>query len=261
MAVVNIGLATEVLKFSDELCVNWKMAVESRKRLDKVKAQSYIDKFESKLCDACVACEAALDGVKACLAVATEDKPSSQGADGYGSSEEDHGGSAAGAATIAALLRLVIQAAGVARSEGWGCADLLDAVSRDVVTFSKNVGLPSRLAPSPWLPGRRKAESRVSKNLASSAAAKFNKNAYGKGRGAGTPFLAVSNGASRRVVHRPKDAVRLQSGKLGYIGVAKKKTVNRHRPNRPPAADQSGPLDLAVGSIKYDMSANPFVRR
>ena len=61
MAVVNIGLATEVLKFCDELCVNWKSAVESRDRLGKVKAQSYIDKYESKLCDACVASEAALD--------------------------------------------------------------------------------------------------------------------------------------------------------------------------------------------------------
>ena len=67
--VVNMGLATEVVTFCDALCMSWRAACDARERLRKVKAQSYIDKFESKLADACVECEEALDGVKACLLV------------------------------------------------------------------------------------------------------------------------------------------------------------------------------------------------
>ena len=51
MSLINIGLAVEVVKWCDELCLGWKLVNECRDHLDKVKAQSYIDKYEMKLCD------------------------------------------------------------------------------------------------------------------------------------------------------------------------------------------------------------------
>ena len=252
-----------------------------RARLAQVKAQSYIDRFESKLCDACVACENALDGVKACLAVATEDVPAERarrrqraarrgGFGGEGGAaageqeeeeedEEEDGeeeeSAAAGAATIAALLRLVSQAAMVARAEGWDCEDLLDAVSKDVVTFARNVGLPSRLAPSPWLPGRgKKVKSRVRRGGAVAPGRLQEQQQQQRSR-------------SGRSLHRPKDAVQMSKhrpnqmrGSASRGRAPQRHAVNKRRPNRPAVAEPKGSLDLAVGAIKYDMAANPFAR-
>ena len=46
MSLINIGLAVEVVKWCDELCLGWKLVNECRDHLDKVKAQSYIDKYD-----------------------------------------------------------------------------------------------------------------------------------------------------------------------------------------------------------------------
>ena len=215
------------------------------------------------------------------MAVVTEDMPRhtaiQQRLDGQNrrdcsEEEDDDGGerlkkSAAGTATIAALLRLVSQAAKVARAEGWGCQDLLDAVTRDVITFANNVGLPSRLAPSPWLPGRRNnVKSRVRMNKTDSVSVATS------GRELDSNIITINGRASRssrpssvtkgrgmmRMVHRPQDAAPVPAG---MSRAAHSKRVNRNRPNRPAVPDQNGSLDLVVGSIKYDMSTNPFVNR
>ena len=295
---VNIGLATEVVTFCDALCVSWRSACAARARLAQVKAQSYIDRFESKLCDACVACENALDGVKACLAVATEDVPAERarrrqraarrgGFGGEGGAaageqeeeeedEEEDGeeeeSAAAGAATIAALLRLVSQAAMVARAEGWDCEDLLDAVSKDVVTFARNVGLPSRLAPSPWLPGRgKKVKSRVRRGGAVAPGRLQEQQQQQRSRsGRRSAFggrADLSNSSTMRSLHRPKDAVQMSKhrpnqmrGSASRGRAPQRHAVNKRRPNRPAVAEPKGSLDLAVGAIKYDMAKNPFAR-
>lgn len=280
MARVNVGLATEVVTFCDALCMSWRQACEARLRLAQVKAQSYIDKFESKLCDACVACEEALDGVRACLAVATEDLPlvrarqrEARNDDAEGGKGEEDEESAAGTATIAALLRLVSQAAMVARAEGWSCKDLLDAVSKDVVTFARNVGLPSRLSPTPWLPGRgQKVKSRVKRDGAAVSAGHSQlRNRMGvRGRSSRSALVGAAggNGSTVRSVHRPKDVVRLSKHRPNEFQARRARreapnssAVNKRRPNRPAVAEPRGSLDLAVGSIKYDMASNPFARR
>ena len=45
-----------------------------------------------------------------------------------------------------------MQASSIAQNEGWQCPDLLEAVTRDVVTFSKEMGIESRVAPTSWAP-------------------------------------------------------------------------------------------------------------
>ena len=143
MSLINIGLAVEVVKWCDELCLGWKLVNECRDHLDKVKAQSYIDKYEMKLCDATIDTETAYESVKALVNVASDTRVRQSG----------------GVTTVVSLLELVVQAAGIAKTEGWKCSDLLEAVSRDVITFSKEMGIESRLAPTAWAPASRRGSS------------------------------------------------------------------------------------------------------
>ena len=70
--IINVGLAVEVVKWCDELCLGWKSANECRGHLDKVKAQSYIDKYEMKLCEAGMTCETSFQNVQALISVAKD---------------------------------------------------------------------------------------------------------------------------------------------------------------------------------------------
>ena len=143
--VVNISLAVEVVKWCDELCIEWRLVNDCRTHLDKVKAQSYIDKYEMKLCEASIGCEKALQSVTALIEVAHDPRVNGGG----------------GVMAVVTLLDLVLQASHIARSEGWQCPDLLDAVSRDVVTFSKEMGIESRIAPTAWAPASSKSGHRT----------------------------------------------------------------------------------------------------
>ena len=239
MAVVNTALAVEVVRWCDELCVSWRAAVDARARLGKVKAQDYIMKFEMKLCDACVACEAGRDGVIALLGVVAEDLPravqarqvrqvaASVSGDGDANDTSEESGRG-GLATVDSLLRLVVEASGVAKAEGWGCKDLLDAVTKDVVSFAKSVGVETRLAPTPWAPGlgsrrtqrrRRPADQSIDGVQGSTVASRNNRiDAARRRRLAGSGSGGAGGGGEgiggRKSVHRPGDVVRIQGGGL-----------------------------------------------
>jgi len=256
--IINVGLAVEVVKWCDELCLGWKSANECRGHLDKVKAQSYIDKYEMKLCEAGMTCETSFQNVQALISVAKDARVKRQG----------------GVTAVVTLLDLVVQASTIAQSEGWLCPDLLEAVSRDVSTFAKEMGIESRLTPTAWAPAARGNSN--TKSLTTKTFKRTTKPSVRVARsGSGASSSMSCNGTRRRRV-RPEERVQLRDTKnnnnnyaapaVSNAAVSMKKKKKRSqqgkiykgRVSREAHVPQP---ELAVSSVNYNMKTNPFAHR
>ena len=253
-------MAVEVVKWCDELCLGWRSVNDCRDHLDKVKAQSYIDKYEMKLCEASIDCETAFESVKALINVANDNRVRESG----------------GVSSIIALLELVVQAAGIAKSEGWKCPDLLEAVSRDVITFSKEMGIASRLAPTAWAPASHSHNS-TNKTIATKTFKRTTKPSVQKARQGNNRDLARrrvrpeqkvlynNNSSSRSTcssstdINNSRDS--RQRNNLGSSKRRQQPVVNLSSLRRSSSRKVRGNIpqpELAVSAVNYDMSSNPF---
>jgi hypothetical protein len=262
---VNIGLAIEVVKWADELVLSWKSVNDCRDHLNKVKAQSYIDKYEMKLCESTIACETALTSINALIEVAQDDRVQREG----------------GVLTVVTLLDLISQASNVAKSDGWQCTDLLEAVSRDVVNFAKEMGIESRVAPTSWAPasskrGQRNISTKTYKKTTKpdvrTARSSFSSNNADPRRKRIQPDHRVDYREEKKIdgrrlgrtslEQRLGDGLGLGLGrerrkvfKKGKGTMMRKGTFSSRNDNR---GGDSAPPDLSVATARYDMSMNPF---
>lgn len=263
---INIGLAVEVVKHCDELCLGWQLVNECRDHLNKVKAQSYIDKYEMKLCEATITCEAALQSVRTLIAVAQDERVKREG----------------GVLAVVTLLDLVVQASSIAQNEGWQCPDLLEAVTRDVVTFSKEMGIESRVAPTSWAPassssrrtqtiGTKTYKSRTKPSVRKARETTQQPGDMGGRRRRVRPDQRVaykkdapqfsrdqrqkSDGAQRRRGKGNAATLTLQGRGRGARGTGKEGSITYGHFKG--AASIPRP-DINVSGAKYDQSQNPF---
>jgi hypothetical protein len=215
--------------------------------LDKVKAQSYIDKYEMKLCEAGMTCETAFQNVQALVGVANDARVKSHG----------------GVTSVVTLLELVVQASTIARREGWLCPDLLEAVSCDVSTFAKEMGIESRLTPSVWAPAARGHSN--TKSITTKTFKRATKPSLRVARSGGATDTGGTGGnVSRRRRVRPEERVEYRDTNNDSASRSSRPALKAggkiHKRRVPREAHIPQP-DLAVSSVNYDMKSNPFARR